>query len=242
MSEPAPTLGWVPSRFDIHAASDVGKVRRRQEDAIALPAVEVHRFEQISFKLQQHCWAVVADGIGGHAAGDVASELAVAMFAATVAAMTGPEEVRSCLRLIDEQLHEVASEHPEFAGMGTTIAGVIITGREGLFFNLGDSRLYIHDAAGLHQRSLDHAQGHYLTGFLGGTERSCSDVPHVLSQRLSGPCKLIICTDGLSDMLSDAEISSVLLEGPAQPATALVHAALEAGGHDNVSVVVIDCN
>lgn len=227
----------MPTRFRLWGACAIGKIREQQEDAIALPQVGDHRPEQALREVDGRGWAVVADGIGGNPAGEVASELACAMMASMLPQIA-PEQLRGCLQLVDDELRAAMNSHPEFGGMGTTIVGALADEDCCLVFNLGDSRAYLSSADGLRQLSCDHSAEGYLTGFLGGSGPSF-EPPHITRVRLQSGAKILLCTDGLTNMLPDREIESVLKSEPKHPAKALVDASVAAGGHDNVSVVVM---
>ena len=114
-------------------------------------------------------------------------------------------------------------------------------------FNVGDSRVYLARDGGLSLLSVDDTlprraagRSHALTQSLGGTSVPLPLHPHVVSVEPVAGDVLLVCTDGLTDMLGDAEIVASLLAGTANPAAALADAAVEAGGRDNVTVVVTE--
>ena len=210
---------------------------------------------------------LVADGMGGHSAGDRASQATRDTIAAAVTdgEPTTPDVVLEAIRLSNEVVRAIPG--PESAGRticGTTLAGLALV-RAGsqnrlhwMAFNVGDSRIYSWDAGRLLQLSVDHsavaelveaglisakqAEVHpdrsVITRAIGASETVDADVwllPAVGSQ------SFLVCSDGLTRELSDEQISGILAEySPAFAAQALVDAAVEAGGRDNVTVVVLD--
>lgn len=103
------------------------------------------------------------------------------------------------------------------------------------------SRIYRLDDSGLQQISEDHHDGSYLTGLLGGSSSELTRAPHCSKIDISPGDQILLCTDGLTDLLSDEEIFLVLMGRSEQPARALVEAAVDAGGRDNVTAVIIRC-
>ncbi|MCL3863206.1 protein phosphatase 2C domain-containing protein [Actinotalea sp. K2] len=227
------------------SATDRGRVRRLNEDALlAYPPV-----------------FLVADGMGGHAAGDVASRLAVEEFSQLAGrAGASPDEVHACFHRTATRLRETVAEGRT---AGTTVAGVAIAAHDGgsywLVFNIGDSRVYRLAAGGLVQISVDHSvvqemidagellpedapghpERHIITRAVGTGSEPEPDywlIPAGTSDRL------LICSDGLTTELSDVAIHRVLSEvaDPQDAAQRLVADALVAGGRDNVSAVVVD--
>lgn len=207
---------------------------------------------------------VVADGMGGHAYGDVASRLAVDHFRPLIGrAAVSVEEIRTTLTEANTEIRRVASLRPGHTGMGTTVAGLALTRDDGsaywLAFNLGDSRLYRSYGGALRQVSVDHShvqelieageirssqaathpERHVVTRSLGGTPVCDPDywlVPMIAGERF------LICSDGLTTELTDIQIADTLrrCDSAADAADRLVMSAVRAGGRDNVSVIVLD--
>jgi len=227
------------------SATDRGRVRRLNEDAL----------------LAQPPVFLVADGMGGHAAGDVASRVAVAEFATLAGrdAVTH-DDVQDCFLRAARGVREAVG-----AGRtgGTTVAGVVPTGSDGepywLVFNVGDSRVYRLADGALEQVSVDHSIVQELidTGRLRPQDAEAHPDRHVITRAVgtgavpnpdywllpAGPAdRVLICSDGLTQELDDDAIRFLLMDQPDPQAAAeiLVQAAVEAGGRDNVSVVVVD--
>jgi len=207
---------------------------------------------------------VVADGMGGHAAGDVASQLAVTGL--TPLGTNGPIGVPEILDAIEDvnlTIVNRAAENVERLGMGTTIAGVASVEVAGvdhwMVFNMGDSRVYHLSNHELVQITVDHSEAQELVqaGRLTPEEarhyrrrnvvtRSLGiDPPDMLDTWVFPPLsqeRFLLCSDGLTGELNEGEICDLLdgLSDPQETADALVAAAVNAGGADNVTVVVID--
>lgn len=228
--------------------TDVGRVRRHNEDRVFAG---------------ERLWAV-ADGMGGHAAGDVASALVVAR----LEQLDAQPEVRQ--RDVVEALGEAnaailrhGDEHPEARGLGSTVTGlarVVVGGAEHwAVFNVGDSRVYRFVDGELARATIDHSETEELvllgvitpeearthqsrnviTRSLGSVQPPLVDV--FVLPRTAGE-RFLLCSDGLSGELTDPEIEDILRGEPdaGRAADLLVEAALASGGHDNVSVVVVD--
>jgi protein phosphatase len=267
-------------QVDVAGLSHPGKVRPNNEDhflvlrfgrfleplATNLPAGQVpSRFEDIGYVM------AVADGMGGHAAGEEASKLAITTLVNLVLntpdwflRMDDPSAAEEVMRRaterfgqIDHALAEEAADDPKLHGFGTTMTLAASLGRDLLLAHVGDSRAYLFRKGTLYQLTRDHTLvrelyeagmivtalaatqhlRHLLTRHLGANKGAKPDV-----QRLSlvdGDC-LLLCTDGLSEMVGDAEIAEVLAGGgPSETMSQrLVDGALAAGGKDNVTVIV----
>ncbi len=214
---------------------------------------------------------LVADGVGGNAAGEVASRLgtdAVEQFLLNTfrrftAVPTGGgqdalRELQTALRQADARLFDEVGRHPEWRGMGTTMTAAVASGRRLLVAHAGDSRGYLFSAGKLRQLTADHTFAadmvragmitrsqqdhhpwrHVVTNLLGGSEPGVRAEVHLLD--LHPGDVLLLCTDGLTDMVSDEAIAAVL-GAEADPEAAcrrLIDEANRNGGEDNVTVVV----
>lgn len=230
---------------DTGAATHPGRVRSRNEDAM----------------LNGPYVFAVADGMGGHDAGDVAARTLVSTLEPVAHnSRLARRDVLSAIRTGDDRIHELA--RTTTSGMGTTITGVALTGGDDhplLVFNVGDSRVYrlrgdtlsrlTHDHSVV-QELIDagvisteaartHPERNVITRAIGTGERPDIDWWQL---RPSKGDRMLITSDGLLRELEMGEITSILLtsENPQQAADALVDAAVEAGGRDNITVVVID--
>ncbi|MFY7834825.1 MAG: PP2C family protein-serine/threonine phosphatase [Novosphingobium sp.] len=219
-----------------------GHVRAVNEDAIAVSALDEPTLVRWTGDMAvDEGWALVADGIGGHVAGEVASKIVVELLRPVMGSLTNRHEIALAVNAANDGLYATMARHPAFEGMGTTIAGVIIRGDDALAFNVGDSRIYMQTQGKLRQISEDDVvDSNMLTQCLGGFVRSTQLDPHVRKIRLPPSAKLLLCSDGLTDIIADDDIAALLALVEAEPAEILVQAALDAGGIDNVSAVVIE--
>jgi serine/threonine protein phosphatase PrpC len=236
--------------FTLHwgSATDVGQARPVNEDSLwTSPTL-----------------FVVADGMGGHAAGEVASALAVAEFErlAEVGALR-PADLLDTIGQANDQIVAAGAERGDRLPMGTTLTGVAVLsteqGQELAVFNVGDSRVYRFAEGRLSQLTVDHSavqelidagqlsreaarthpRRNVVTRSLGTMPPPAPDIwvlPPVPGDRF------VICSDGLTTELEDAEIAETVAAHPAPDAAAqaLVRRANHAGGRDNVTIIVLD--
>jgi len=235
--------------------SDRGRVRERNEDNwCAFPDLGLY---------------VVSDGLGGHFAGELASKIVVETLPALVrkqmsriAKLDGKPAARRLYGILSElsrQIHGQTQHQPGFEGMGATVALAIVRGDKALIAHLGDSRVYLLRKALLRQLTKDHSVVQLLLDrgevtpdealthpARGQVTRSMGmegdALPEIQMLELAPADRLMLCTDGLTRMVLDNEIAKLLLDNcePEAACRALIHAANEAGGHDNITVVIID--
>lgn len=204
--------------------TEVGHVRRRNEDAL------LARPERGVF--------AVADGLGGHPAGDVASGTAISSLAeASLGGESSESDLRSAARAAHEAVMAAADAAPGRVGMGTTVVLAVVLDGSARVLHVGDSRAYLLEPAGrLRALTRDHGLNGYLTQALGLDRAVEPDAVHVGCPPGS---RLLLCTDGLTNMVDDGSIADLLGAGDAQEACdGLVDAALDNGGIDNVTVIV----
>lgn len=188
-------------------------------------------------------WALVADGMGGHGAGEVASSIAIEALCRHFDS-DGPSDMHSAIAAANWAVFAAMDEPPGRKAMGTTVAGFCRTGAGATVFNVGDSRIYLLRDGRLKLLSVDDTlprrssgRSHALTQSLGGTSVPLPLAPHVAAIEPAAGDTLLLCTDGLTDMLDDVEILARLRAETPNPAAALADAAVEAGGRDNVTVI-----
>jgi protein phosphatase len=245
----------VTATVEMAAATHRGRVRAHNEDSVAAePAAGL---------------AVVADGMGGHNAGEVASRIAVDVIvqglrdASAIIASLEPSRaellIAKLIERANREIHECGSASPEYAGMGTTVVvGLWYDGGMSVG-HVGDSRLYRLRAGVLEQLTRDHTlvQEQIERGWLTrdtardaairsiltravGTERHV--VADLATYETLREDTYLLCSDGLTEMLTDAEIGEMLArhEGRIEEAAqGLVQRANERGGVDNISVVLV---
>jgi serine/threonine protein phosphatase PrpC len=229
------------------SASDAGMVRSSNQDAVL---VEVTAF-------------AVADGMGGHAGGEIASAAAVESLRHSLATTSTAEGLLEALREANRAVSAAGADDPDLAGMGTTAVVAVLVGTEAgdrlLVANVGDSRAYLFHDGILRQVTDDHSmvgellregaiteeeaahhpQRHVITRVLGTSPEVDVDL---FELRLDEGDRVVLCSDGLSNEVSDEEIVRVLrtTRDPTAAAEDLVRRANAHGGNDNVSVVVVD--
>ena len=219
----------------------IGYVRAENEDSIAVSAIDPIPENGWAGDLSlQQGWALVCDGMGGHAAGDVASQIVVELLRPVLGSLSSGHEIALALHAANDGLFDTMECYPAFEGMGTTIAGVIFREDIALAWNVGDSRIYLHHEGKLTQISTDDVVGgSMLTQCLGGLSRPSRIAPHISEFRLTPGSKFLLCSDGLTDLVNDDDIAAILDLTVDDYAERLVDAALDAGGLDNVSAIVI---
>jgi serine/threonine protein phosphatase PrpC len=211
--------------MQVAARTEVGHVRARNEDAL-LVAGEVGL-------------VAVFDGLGGHPAGDVASATAAASLRESgLTAASSADDLVAALQAAHDAVGAAADGDPDRTGMATTVVVATLAGSTTLVAHVGDSRAYLRDADGrLEQVTRDHGMGGYITQAL-GLDRGVD--PDVVELATPPASRLLLCSDGLSNMVEAADIAALLGTGDAKAACdALVKAALDRGGIDNVTVVVV---
>jgi protein phosphatase len=223
-----------------------GRVRARNEDAIVvgdwLSPPEMTEPRGFHHRLSAPLVCAVADGMGGHRAGEVASRLAARQLAAAGARLAGAADVAQTLARINDALYAAMAREPAHAGMGTTVAGLVLGARL-IRFNIGDSRLYRFADGVLSQLSVDDTppgpRSGLITQSLGGPLPPTPVHPHVGEAALPVPARFLICSDGLTDMADDRDIADCLALADVDAVMQLFDLAMRAGGTDNVSVVVV---
>ena len=242
--------------IDISAASWTGRVRSQNEDMILV----ADRFiREDSLKTQavvdgdDRLLIAVADGMGGHNRGDVASSDTLHnlqyFFYDIPACLTAGdfnEAIVGWLESINNYVAAKGRADEQFKGMGTTLVSFAYYNGNFYSMNCGDSRLYRFNDHQLVQMTTDHSlsnidanekHSNVITNCIGGGfNSSFIDMVQITSMVKSGDL-FLLCSDGLTDMLDDAAISELLAQGA--DASALCSAAIEAGGIDNVSCCVI---
>lgn len=241
-------------KLSISAATHRGYARDGNEDSFLVDhRIGGGEFDQLTTELSVTTDAVVlaiADGLGGHKAGEVASRYAVTELSAKLTEVDFSDDasVSELLNSISRGLHRQMLETPALLGMGTTIVIAIVTARSLTFVNVGDSRGYLIDESGLRQTTHDDVPPHLstasrrtgaITQALGGMSPRMRIIPHVHRSGLpAGDWSLILCSDGVSDFLSSEEIAGIGRSGPAEAIT-LIDSSLRAGGEDNISAIVV---
>jgi protein phosphatase len=241
--EGAQTVTGSTARLSWGARSDVGLVRSHNED---------------SFLVRAPLFAV-CDGMGGHAAGEVASAIAVQSLADQAPMNADDILLGAAVEAANTAVIKGASEGKGKAGMGSTCTCLLIEDDHMAIAHVGDSRLYLLHRGTLVRLTHDHSYVEELVdaGEITADEARVHPSRSVITRALgsdpdmyadhftlnvSTEDRLILCSDGLSSMIEDSEIEAIAVSSATPQAAAdnLVAAALTAGGHDNVTVIVVD--
>lgn len=284
-SHPAGTVPPSPPfssliQIDVSALSHTGHHRTNNEDhflvarigrslqtivtSLSVEDVPEHS-EEINYVM------VVADGMGGHAAGEVASRMAISTLFKL--ALDVPDWIlrvddgnareiarrsRTRVRRVGAMLVERGKRDPALKGMGTTLTAARSLGRDLVITHVGDSRAYLLRAGQLHHLTRDHTYAQLLVdiGELEPSEVASSGHGHVLTNALGGSTaevqvdtdrvrledgdRVLLCSDGLTDLVDDETITRILLATTRsrEACDQLVQQALDNGGRDNVTVIV----
>ena len=200
----------------------------------------------------------VADGMGGHQAGEVASSLALQIMAAWPFDREHPQEsLHQAVQQANTEIHRLAKGNAELAGMGTTLSVAWIVAEQAYIAHVGDSRIYKFDGDTIYQLTDDHSVVAELvrSGALSKNEAQIHPHRNVLTRALGAAPEvsfdmreeslkvgdiLILCTDGLYSLVSDQELKEVAgtLTDPQEAAERLVALANARGGHDNITALV----
>jgi len=204
---------------------------------------------------------VVADGMGGYEAGEVASQTAVETIAQVYPEAKGTpgEALKQAFLRAHEKIRKLAADNPGMAGMGTTCTALALVGKEAWAAHVGDSRLYLARGSGIYQLSEDHTAIMEMVrqGLLSAEEAKRHEDRNVLIRAMGTKPELLLmlwpepmdvrpgdifvmCSDGLHDLVQDEEIRAVVHGAlPEEACHKLVQMARERGGYDNVTVAVV---
>ncbi len=244
--------------LEIYGLTDEGLVRDHNEDYIAW-------YEDTGL-------VILADGMGGHNAGEVASELAVTSISDALEEVLSPDIKDSCNMDFEEVVNEAvvfaneeinmhARAHPECSGMGTTIVMALFYNDRVICASVGDSRIYRFRKGELQQITTDHSlvQEMVDNGYMSEEEALNSTNRNLITRALGIAEEVkvdvreekaekgdiyLLCSDGLSDMISDEDIFSTLVKSRdnlKRATESLIDQAKKNGGHDNVSVILAAC-
>ncbi len=235
----------------VSALSHIGAVRDHHEDSLVagpwtLCAAVTESPQTLVFPLGTPVVVAVADGLGGHAGGEVASALVARRLAQVGPSLDGEDRLREALIACNREVHAVAASDPALTGMGTTVAGVAVTADLVLAFNVGDSRVYASGPDGVRQLGTDDRLGDdvlpagIVTQALGGSDELAPVDPHVATLPFSEDTSYLICTDGLTDPLAAGVLEELLPQHEDGRAVfELWKAAVEAGGPDNITIALV---
>ena len=212
--------------------TDVGQVRSQNQDYVYASEQPIGNLPNLF---------VLADGMGGHNAGDFASRCAVSVIEASVKkdmSFNPIKIMRHAIEEANEKIHELAKADAGKAGMGTTLVAVTVVGYYAYVANVGDSRLYMRGELSK-EEARNHPDKNIITRALGASEEVDIDFFDV---QLEEKNRILLCSDGLSNMVADEEIQKILGDSPdiEQSGRQLVATANTNGGRDNISVILIE--
>ena len=253
---PDEPLRVVP-RVKFVARSEIGHARENNEDKF-----DFYEPDEEPLLAARGSVYLVCDGMGGHNAGQIASELAAKQFLHAYYHLggTAQEAARHAILQAHHYIAEMASKVPSRYGMGTTLTALIFKQDEGILAHVGDSRCYRLREGVFEQLSRDHTlvarlveqgiippeqaryhpQRNVIRQAVGVADPSEPLEPDIETFALQAGDLYLLCSDGLTDMVDDAEIEAILRdEPPTRAAWRLVDRALANGGRDNVTVVLV---
>ncbi len=233
--------------------TDIGVMRKVNQDYIYTSEQPVGHLPNLF---------LVADGMGGHNAGDYASKVTVETIVEHIAASAESDPVKvlgEAIRQANRLVRSLAGQSPEMDGMGTTVVAASCDGNRLSVANVGDSRLYVVNDREIRQITRDHswvdemvlrggirredARNHpkknIITRAVGAEEEIQADFFNV---QLNGGDIVLMCTDGLTNMLEDERIRMIMAQASdlVEKTENLVRAANDNGGRDNISVILIE--
>ena len=213
-------------------------------------------------RLQKGTLTIVADGMGGHASGEVASQMAVELISEIYYSENGlsaPDALRNAIEIANEQIYEASESGEEFSGMGTTVIALVLQNDTAFCAHVGDSRLYRFRNGNLEMLTIDHSQVMEMVaqGIITMEQARNHDDKNVILRavgtqpfvevEVSDEFEVVVgdtfllCSDGLSDMLEDTVIEAILRSEPDLHTASekLISAAKDNGGHDNITAGIV---
>ncbi|MGI5893646.1 MAG: Stp1/IreP family PP2C-type Ser/Thr phosphatase [Candidatus Merdivicinus sp.] len=235
--------------------TDIGMVRDTNQDAFKIVALGTGAG-----------LALVCDGMGGARGGDTASSIAKTVITDTIrekyqeimGADAAKTLIREAILEANHAIHQTAKEKPEFSGMGTTVVAALLHQNHAYVAHVGDSRLYMFHEGELSQLTRDHSfvQEMVDRGELSESEARVHPGKNIITRavgvhwdveidvhtvELNPGDRLLLCTDGLSNLCTDEEIARVLQDLTIEEAAeTLIRMANQGGGHDNITVVIVE--
>lgn len=223
--------------------SDVGRLREKDEDSIIVLKIGTCYSQRKSERML----LVLGDGVGGGPSGEVASFLATKMLSeyllpellASAQGIDYLPSLREGVREVNRRIMDYCIRNPQHQGMATTLLAAVIEDYTLMACNVGDSRLYVITEKEMKKITVDHTDA-------GGLLTQAVGLPYVEADlfkiNLTKGNKVLLCCDGLTDMLSEKKIHSIIKEkrGLNSACLSLIKEANEAGGADNISVILAE--
>ena len=250
-------LDQMTPNISASVQTDTGCVREANEDSGRHIAPN-----DLQVRLSKGTLTIVADGMGGHASGEVASQMAVELiseFYYASPAGTASEALRGAIEAANAAIYETSETEEKYFGMGTTLVALVLQENTAISAHVGDSRLYRFRTGHLEMMTTDHSQVMEMVkhGIISMEEARDHDDKNVILRavgtqpevevEVSEPFTVesgdtfLLCSDGLSDMIHDDEIESIMRSAGDihTAAEKLINAAKTSGGHDNITVGVV---
>lgn len=247
-------------RFNTYGITDIGKFRENNEDAIII-GERICTDGTLETEMSPPFFAAVCDGVGGEKSGEIASSLTLEKLLMTTYSKV--TELKTRVFGIHDELIEYGKEHPESFNMQTTLCLVAFDEENNIScINVGDSRAYLLKSGRLKQISTDQSLSEFLneTGRTKIFEQDSEKIKHVIisslgnakqypmvdltniTEKLEQGDVLMVCSDGVSDKLSNSEIETALrLSVPiSEKAEILINKSAQNGSRDNMSVILIE--
>ncbi|MTK13667.1 MAG: Stp1/IreP family PP2C-type Ser/Thr phosphatase [Clostridiaceae bacterium] len=230
--------------------SDIGNVRKINEDSVGY------------YKDENFGIYIVADGMGGHNAGEVASKVAVDATISYIKSLSNLDDMKSILiesiKMANKQIFELSKSNDGLVGMGTTITACLVKGKEMVVANVGDSCCYIMKHNGISKITKDHSLVQQLLDEGSITEEEAVSHPNkniitralgtnesveidTFNINLADVLKVILCSDGLSNGVNNSEMYDIIFNNNNEDACIqLIELSKLKGGRDNISVIVFE--
>ncbi len=251
-------FGWNNDFLSAHFLSDIGRKREHNEDSCVLCAPENQTFaDDFGYVF------AVADGMGGASAGEFASRLSLTTLSDdyySSSARSLPEKLKGAIEAANARIFHEAELEPAYSGMGTTMSALTIAGDSAYIGQVGDSRVYVERAGLFMQMTEDHSlvAEQVRSGIITEEEAQTHSLKNLITRavgirdaveidlfclKLQKGDTLLVCSDGLCNMVGDDEIAASLrLDSLQAAARLLVGKALEEGGSDNITVALVRIN
>ena len=247
-----------PGNIKAVVVSDLGNIRTNNEDmGLFFKIADENVLREKGYML------IVADGMGGHNAGEVASRMATDIICREYynqRSSNVEKNLEKALSLANKTIFQKASSDQAFQGMGTTCTVLVVIEQDVYYAHVGDSRAYIQKSGSIMQITEDHTYVQQLvnSGDITAAEAAVHPKRNILTNAMgtkadlridTGKCKysfekndrLLLCSDGLYDYLNDEELNKILVENSLKNAAAnMIALAKERGGHDNITVVLAE--
>ncbi len=242
---------YAPLEIDSFAMTSQGLVRGHNEDNYMMVEFVKHGFDGLAPSSMKVGLYIVSDGMGGHRGGEEASRLIVKVIAEEILSYLAKEHVffdlapvigRAITRANSVVYQKNTGAKTEREKMGATVVGLLVSGDEVWYFNVGDSSIMLHDGRSLLKVSVDDvmfSNKKALTQAVGVVESDKLN-PHISKYRVEENLKFLLCSDGLTDLVKFSEIEDVMKEGEKvkNSTQKLLSLALSRGGIDNITIIM----